>query len=453
MIKIKHILYAFVSLILLLYSCYEETTIPVEAFFSNSFIGADQSVPVQIGITNLSQGADSYQWTFEGATPTSSTDENPGVIVYQTPGTYNIILVASNVDGQTHTFQKQVRIYDEIQLDFSVEVLESNYPPVEVAINNNTDGVGLTYQWTFEGGTPESTTEQHPNNVLFEQTGEHQIKLVVSNGFESFEDTKTITVLPDIEAGFDWAVNFEDDDMQAPVTIVLNNTSISATSYQWSFEEGAPATSTEENPIVTFNQPGTYTLTLLADNGKRTSTYEQQITVLPDTNLRTFTDIKFGINSAHNNNQIGAFFSSTTRESYTANEVTDENGSLIDIIFSGLNSSFTFNKFISPAIMQNNGFTPIPNAMHTKFINSQEICNCGGLSAEDFDAMTDDSFLASLIIEESAAGLQSFNQITLPRIVLFETPDGKKGAIKVKGFISDEENSYINTDIKIQKQP
>ncbi len=166
-----------------------------------------------------------------------------------------------------------------------------------------------------------------------------------------------------------------------------------------------------------------------------------------------FTDIKFGINSAHNNNQIGAFFSSTTRESYTANEVTDENGHLINIVFSGLNSSFNFNQFISPTIAQNNGFTPIPNAMHTKFINSQEICNCGGLSAEDFDAMTDDSFLASLIIEESAAGLQSFNQITLPRIVLFETQNGKKGAIKVKGFISDGENSYINTDIKIQKQP
>lgn len=106
----------------------------------------------------------------------------------------------------------------------------------------------------------------------------------------------------------------------------------------------------------------------------------------------------------HNINQIGAFFSTTTRESYTASEVTDENGPLIDIVFSGLNSSFTFNKFISSDIAQNNDFTPIPNAMHTKFINSQEICNCGGLSAEDFDAMTNDRLLAPLIIEESAAG-------------------------------------------------
>lgn len=450
--KIKNTTLTLLSLFIFFFSCYQETAIPVEAYFSTQFVNADESVPVQVSIANLSNGSDTYQWTFEGASPASSMDENPGTITYNEAGNYTITLIATNVDGEEDIYTQQITVYDGIDLNFSVEVLESNYSPVEIAITNNTEGVGFTYEWSFEGGDPSYSTEQYPSNVLFEEPGEHQVKLVVSNGFESVEQIETIIVAPEIEANFDWVVNFDDDDYQVPVTITLNNLSVSATSYQWMLSSGNPTTSTDENPTITFSSPGTYTVSLLADNGKHTDVYEKDITVYPDTNLRTFTNVHFGINSAHNNNSIGAFYSTTNRESYTADQVSLANGATIDIVFSGLNSSFNFNKFISPDIAGSNGFTTVTNATHTKFINSQEICICGGLTVAQFDTMTNDSLLSSLIIEESSAGLQSFNQVMLPRIVLFETADGRKGAIKVKGFISDGDNSYIDTDIKIQKQ-
>ena len=440
-------------LIISITSCYEETATPVEASFSTEFIGADESVPVQVGITNHTVGADAYQWTFNGATPSNSTDKNPGTIVYNTAGTYNIELTATNVDGSTDNFQQTITVVDGIAISFSTEIIDSNYPPVEVVLTNNTDGVGLTYLWTFEGGTTATSTEQHPANIIFETPGDHLITLEVSNGFESFSETTTINVAPDIEAIFDWEVAFFDDDYQAPVTITMTNSSISATSYTWTFPSGTPAIATEETPTVTFNTPGTYTISLEADNGKQTHTVTHDITIFPDTNIRTFTDVELGINSAHNTNVKGAFFSTTLREVYMANEVTTDNGAEIDIAFFGLNNSFSFNKFVAPDQVDTNGFIAIPDATYTKFINSQEICGCAAsLTVAEFDSITEDTLLEALTITETANGLLNFDDSVLPRIVLLETADGRKGAIKIKNYVDDGINSYIICDIKVQKQ-
>lgn len=47
---------------------------------------------------NNSTGASSYTWAFPGGTPATSTLSNP-TVVYNTPGTYNILLSASNGTG------------------------------------------------------------------------------------------------------------------------------------------------------------------------------------------------------------------------------------------------------------------------------------------------------------------------------------------------------------------
>lgn len=58
-----------------------------------------------VNFTNLSTSADTYLWTFEGGTPSTSTDENPSV-VYNTPGVYDVTLQAtfgSETDTQVYT--------------------------------------------------------------------------------------------------------------------------------------------------------------------------------------------------------------------------------------------------------------------------------------------------------------------------------------------------------------
>ncbi|MCA1750792.1 MAG: M43 family zinc metalloprotease [Cryomorphaceae bacterium] len=56
------------------------------------------------------------------------------------------------------------------------------------------------------------------------------------------------------------------------------------TSRSWSFEGGQPATSTAQNPTVTFSEPGNYSVTLTVSNplGELTVTKNEIITVVPE---------------------------------------------------------------------------------------------------------------------------------------------------------------------------
>jgi PKD repeat protein len=444
--------YALFLLLTITYSCYQETLVVIEGDFTTSFVGADESIPAIVKVNNKITGADTYKWEFEGATPAVSTQANPGEITYDKAGTYTIKLIAQNQDGEQKEFTKTIEIKDAININFTAQIIQSNNPPVEVQLTNNTLGIGLTYNWEFENGNPKSFTGKTPPKVIFSSPGNHNIKLTVSNGFESQSKTQTITVAPYLVADFTWTPNFEDQDYQSPVKINLMNQSVSATSYSWTFQGGNPATSIEQEPKQVVFTTGTFQITLTASNDKTSKSITKTITVLPDTNLTVLEDVKFGINVAHNANTVGAFYAIKNKNSYTGNQVNNMVSSQIDIAFQGLNANFTFNKFISPDQVSNFGFQALTGAQKTIFINSQDLCNCGlNFTVSNFDAMINDAPLQSLNILNSTAGAQEFGK-NYPRIVLFKTQDGRKGVIKVKDMIQNGSSSYLLCDIKVQKQ-
>lgn len=81
------------------------------------------------------------------------------------------------------------------------------------------------------------------------------------------------------------------------------------TTWNWTFPGGTPATSTDQNPTVTYNTPGVYAVTLSAGNGtsSRSVTKNAFIKVLPVTNIpsasnsvtyqESFEDVSFPNNS------------------------------------------------------------------------------------------------------------------------------------------------------------
>jgi PKD repeat protein len=71
---------------------------PVADFtVNNTTVCAGESLT----FTNLTTGdVDSYLWEFFGGSPLNATAENPGQITYNTPGTYNVRLTATNAFGQ-----------------------------------------------------------------------------------------------------------------------------------------------------------------------------------------------------------------------------------------------------------------------------------------------------------------------------------------------------------------
>lgn len=218
-------------LLLVASSCYQETAIAIEGDFTTSYVNADESVPVIIAIDSKVIGADTYEWTFEGGSPSTSSLKNPGEVLYEKQGTYTIKLKATNVDGERKELSKTVVIKEGIAIQFSHEIIKSNYSPVEVVLTNTTPGEGLTFTWNFEGGIPATFTGKTPPNVVFTSPGKHTITLTVSNGFESEKQMQTLTVAPYLVSSFSYTPKFEDDDYQAPVEISFTNASISASNY------------------------------------------------------------------------------------------------------------------------------------------------------------------------------------------------------------------------------
>jgi PKD repeat protein len=61
---------------------------------------------------NLSLNATGFLWSFPGATPNTSVDQNPTNICYNTPGTYSASLIVSNVSGSdTLTLNNYITVY------------------------------------------------------------------------------------------------------------------------------------------------------------------------------------------------------------------------------------------------------------------------------------------------------------------------------------------------------
>ena len=364
----KHLwLFSIVSL--LFWQCAKEEAVPVTVDFSIDVFNDDYSIPVQLVILNLTKGAEDYEWTFEGGTPEKSTNRSPGIVQYNKKGTYSITLSASNADGSSDTKTIPITIDDPVVINFEVENSIDTFSPAVFNIINTTTGA-TSYQWTFEGGIPATSSQKNPGTVSFKDPGDHKISLQVSNGRETYDLEKTITVKPLLIADFTYEIAFNDDDRQVPATVTFTNNSTSATSYEWMFEGATPAISVEENPVVVFSQAGNNTITLTATNGKETKTTTQTIELFENTNLRTIENVQFGINSAHNNNTKGAFFNLGERKIYSKDSVTSNNSAAIDLVFFGLNSLFQRNQFVSPDNLQNTTFETLSNAKKTKIINS-----------------------------------------------------------------------------------
>lgn len=446
-----HIVWMLLPLMFLLSGCYQEQVLEVKAHFKAEVVNNNYSVPVLVKINNSTSGAENYAWTMTGAEPSSSSERNPGILQYNNPGTYTIHLEATNQNGGKDSRDTTFTLDAAIRVGFIVNNNASWCPDATVSISNNTIGA-TTYQWTFPGGTPSSSSLQQPGNVVFSTPGTYTISLKAGNGRVSYTKDTTVTVLPDLTNDFNITWAADDNDMEVPFTAFLKNNSVSATSNNWSCPGGLPSSSIASSPTVNYNSPGTYTISLTAANDKKSLTKSQTITLLPNSNLFRFSNVHLGINTAQNT--IGCYFSSSLGKVLLPSEVTETNGSSIDFVYFGFDNTFNYNKFISPNSVQNYTFSAIPHAISTSIINKQESCGCGSsMTTAQFDAMTNDELLQSTNISQTTAGLAEFNGTALPRIVLFQTQDGRKGAIKVKQCVAAGQQSYIVCDIKLMKKP
>ena len=153
-----------------------------------------------------------------------------------------------------------------ISSSFSIEVAEDKTSPVVVQLKNESYGAD-EYEWTFEGGEPSSSREKQPGTVTFTEPGEHKIHLRVKNAVEEKVSEQTIRVDSALSLNFDYEIAINDI---APAVVSLRNLSKGGSHYEWTFEGGAPSSSTSAYPsAVTFKDGGEHKIRLRVFNGSR----------------------------------------------------------------------------------------------------------------------------------------------------------------------------------------
>ncbi|MBI5917495.1 MAG: PKD domain-containing protein [Bacteroidetes bacterium] len=155
--------------------------------------------------------------------------------------------------------------------------------------NASTDAT--SYLWDFGDGT--TSTEANPVHT-FPAAGQFQVTLTAFNGCG--ETTFSLTVqtgsLP--QAMFIAGIS----SGCAPLTVLFQNQSIGSnlTDFNWIFEGGNPTFSTEENPVVVYNLPGVYDVTLTVTNvfGENTAVQQDFVAVFQP----PVADFSFSVNGA-----------------------------------------------------------------------------------------------------------------------------------------------------------
>lgn len=263
------ILLSLATIVLLAACKTDEESLPEVAadFTANETTVAENS---SVSFTNQSTGSpDTWSWTFAGGSPASSTSQNPDV-TYETAGTYTVTLTASNAENtDTETKTDYITVFAEVGADFSasdsVVAVGQN-----VTFADESVGEPTTWNWTLEGAEPAMSSDQNPT-VSYATAGTYDVSLTASNANSEASEAKPdfIRVFELIDAEF----SADDTTITAGTTVKFTDESTGTpTQWAWDFEGGIPATSTDQNPEVAYNTPGTYEVTLTASNRDTTAT-------------------------------------------------------------------------------------------------------------------------------------------------------------------------------------
>lgn len=149
-------------------------------------------------------------------------------------------------------------------------------------------GNATSWNWTFEGGTPATSTEQNPV-VAYNKAGSYAVTLTVGDGNTTSTTTRQDYVnvegeapqanigLPDGAYLSPWVMMF------VPVNVPLTFKDASTgnpSQWAWTFQGTDITTSNEQNPTVTYTQEGTYGIKLEVTNDMGSNVFETVSTAI-----------------------------------------------------------------------------------------------------------------------------------------------------------------------------
>ncbi|MBI3501950.1 MAG: PKD domain-containing protein [Bacteroidetes bacterium] len=244
------------------------------------------------------------------------------------------------------------------------------------------------WNWSFPGGNPTSATTSTAT-VTYPNAGNYSVTLTVTCSAgctASITHTVNVNGLP--QAAFTvtsvcagQATTFTDASVAAQGDPIV--------SWSWSFPSGNPATSTSQNPVVSY-PPGNYTASLtVTSQGGCTSTISMPVSFNPPpvanlsgnnvcfNNLTTFTDLSTGNNtiSAWNWTMTGGNPSSSTSQNPTTTFGSPGTYTIMLVVTNnyGCKDSNVTTVVVNPLPVANFTYTPVCFGSCTSFADGSSI--------------------------------------------------------------------------------
>lgn len=256
-----------------------------------------------------------YNWVFNGATPSTSIQQNPSSICYLNPGTFTVQLI-----NGTDTSNTSINVNPCIpptagfQADVTVFCERSCVNFSDLSSNGATG-----WSWFFPGGIPSSSASPTPPPICYYIPGFYDVRLIVFNQYGTDTLVKTsymnVVTCPLPVADFystpvqscpQYCLSFTDNSSNGPIT-----------SYQWYFPGSLSINSSSANPTVCYSDEGMFDVQLIVSNQYGSDTVikysDVNVQFLPNAFVSSDTTINFG--SSYQLNAGGGFNYSWTPSS------------------------------------------------------------------------------------------------------------------------------------------
>jgi gliding motility-associated-like protein len=228
--------------------------------------------PLIVSFTDLSTGSPtSWSWNLGNSVTTTT---NTPATTYTAPGVYSVTLTVNN-GSSTNTKVKTnyIVVYNPPVVNFTPSsytacvgqsitftdssIISPGAPPIK------------TWAWDFADGNSINTTTTSVSHV-YTSAGNYPVSVITadSNGC-TIHKVKIITIVAPPNASFTASPLFA---CTAPLNVNFTNTSTSSgtTTYSWTFGNGS--TSTLQNPATTYTAAGSYSVSLVVNEGGCTDT-------------------------------------------------------------------------------------------------------------------------------------------------------------------------------------
>jgi|GEM_PF-1027244 len=255
-----------------------ENNIPDARFISNAVPSCGF---IMVDFTNQSTGAVSYEWDFDdGSAPDNTISPSHGFENINPSGQvnyYEVKLTATSDKGCSDLVTQIITIYPKVDPTFDIDPVEGCHPLTATLV---TQPGAYNYEWNYGDGQQQTAgyTVVHEFRNLESVVKTYEVKLTTTSYYGCrASSTKTVTVHPIPQPSF--TVSPIIQTFPSATINITNLVTPGPWNYLYRFGDGN--TSTQESPVHTYTEPGTYKITQVISTSLCADSANQSVIINP----------------------------------------------------------------------------------------------------------------------------------------------------------------------------